>query len=74
MQRFNYTGRQDEEFHHIGKYSQIMDFEYWSFYIAYRSVWTVEHVMLFPCRIGYSVIMTPASCNPTTLEKYVNDG
>lgn len=74
MQRLSYTGRQDEEFYRTGKYSQITDLEYWSFCIEYRSVFTVEHVIFFPCRTGYSVMMTPASCNPTTLKKCVNGG
>lgn len=45
MQRFSYTERQNGEFCHPGKYSQIMDFKYCSLYIAFGSVWTVEHVM-----------------------------
>lgn len=45
MQRFSYTGKQDEEFHQNGKYSQIVDFEYWNFCIAYKSVWAVVYVV-----------------------------
>lgn len=48
MERFSRTGRQDEEFYQNGKYSQVMDFRYWSFYIAYKSVWTAEPAMFFP--------------------------
>lgn len=67
MQRLRFTERHDAAFHHTGKCYQMIDFKYWSFYIVYRPVWTVERIMLLPCRTGYSVIETPAVCNQTPM-------
>lgn len=73
MQRFSYTGRQDEEFPQNGKYPQNMDFECWSFYITYKQ-FRQWYMLFFSLRNWLFTNNDSYFLQQTKLIKCVRDG